>query len=69
MYINFRECLVAYKVTRLGGVSGGEGSLTAQRDVRRKKTKKGWGRGESKGTPVRLFNKSLFRYTRFWYTL
>ena len=35
----------------------------------KKKTKRGWGRGESKGTPVRLFNKSFFRYTRFWYTL
>ena len=28
-----------------------------------------WGMGESEGTLVRLFNKSSFRYTRFWYTL
>ena len=40
MYINLRECLVAYKVTRLGGVRGGEGSLTAQRDVSSKKKNK-----------------------------
>ena len=30
---------------------------TAQRDVsRKKKIKRGWGRGESEGTPVRLLN-------------
>ena len=33
----------------MGGVRGGEGSLTAQRDMSRKKTKRGWGRGESEG--------------------
>ena len=33
----------------------------AQKDVSRKKTTttRGWGRGESEGTPVRLFDKKL----------
>ena len=35
--------MVAYKVTRLGGVRGGEGSLTAQRDVSSKKKKQSEG--------------------------
>ena len=36
-----------------------------QRDVsRNKKTERGWGRGESEGMPIVLFNKSLFRYTQ-----
>ena len=46
---------------------------TAQNDVSRKKQRGGGVGAESEGTPVVLFNKSSFRYTRSgpydWYIL
>ena len=36
---------------------------TGAKGCEQKKNNEGWGRGESEGTPARLFNKSSFRYT------
>ena len=41
---------------------------TAKRDASRKKTTtRGWGRSESEGRPVRLFNKSSFRFIALFF--